>query len=145
MSEVNEQNTENTETPEKEIEVIESVGFVKEIKDIVTKQVTKDLVFTRFTGGLVEKKIADRATILEKAFSALQKNASENNKIKPKPSGFGADLKPIGMQFTADDVKKLKEYKEKSGKLEAAIKKALAETATDGEWKALEDAVAKNG
>lgn len=142
MSEVNENETaETTET----VEVIESVGFVKEIKDTVTKQVSKDLVYGQFVGVLVKQKIDARATSLQKSFDTLTKHAGELNKIRAKSTGFGEDFKPLPKTFTADEVKKSKEIKEKMARLEAAIKKALVDTATEDDWKKLDEAISKNG
>jgi hypothetical protein len=133
------------ENPEEKIEVIESVGFVKEVKDAVNAGVTKSLVYGKFTGKLVDAKIEVRATSLQKAFDTLTKHAGELNKIRPKSAGFDEKMQPLPKQYTAEEAKKVKEIKEKVQRLDAAVKKALLDNATDEEWKKLDEAISKNG
>ena len=126
-------------------EVIESVGFVKQIRDEVATGTTKALVYAQFVGVLVKQEIDSRAALLQKAFDILVKHASELNKIKPKSAGVDENGVAAPKLFTPDEAKKRKEIKEKVGRLEQAISKALADSATKDDWTKLNDAVSKNG
>jgi hypothetical protein len=137
-----EQQTEQAEQVEPVEEV--SVGFIAEVKKAVTLGTTKDSVYTSFLDVLITEKKQQRAGFLRKAFEVLTKHASELNKIRPKSAGFDEKEVALPKIYAPEDMKKRKELKEKSQRLEAAIKKALDSTATENEWVALDNAIAKN-
>lgn len=131
------------ETPTPQEEVV-TVGFVSEIKKAVVTATTRDAVYNGFIDVLVEQKKQQRTATLQKAYEVLVKHGSELNKIRPKSPGFDANEQKLPEVYTAEDVKRRRELKEKSGRLETAVKKALDVTATEGEWSALENAISKN-
>jgi hypothetical protein len=131
------------ESTPQEPEVV-TVGFVSEIKKAVITATTRDAVYNGFIDVLVEQKKQQRTATLQKAYEVLVKHGSELNKLRPKSPGFDANEQKLPEVYTAEDVKRRKELKEKSGRLEAAIRKALDVAATEGEWSALENAISKN-
>lgn len=137
-----------TETPTTETMEVEpaATGFVASIKAAVLTLVPGSSVRAQFEKKLADKRTEERVGILNSAFDLLVKHQGSINKIKPKSPGVSADgVTKLPAVFSNEDAKILKETKEKATRVEAAINKALTDTATEGEWKALSESVSKNG
>lgn len=140
------ENAEQVTPPEEVVsEVVATTGFLATIKKEVAALVTKDSIHTQFITGLVTDKVMVRAATLKKAFETLSKLGSELNKIRPKSPGFDENEVELPKTFTGDDVKKRKELKEKTTKIEKAVDRVLGAKAVDKDWSDLDEILAKAG
>jgi hypothetical protein len=136
----------STESGEDQLPEVVATGFIASVKTEVATLVTSDIVRNRFIGKVQDVLVSKYAELLDKAYTLLIKHSSELNKLRPKSPGFAADgTTKLPEIYSADEAKKRKELKDKSERIEKAVTNALDQKANAGTWKALEDALGKNG
>lgn len=74
----------------------------------------------------VSKEVARRITAAEIVVGKIESLEAEGKKIRPTPAGFNATGVAVGEAvYTQEQVKAIRENKEKMAKLESALEKAL--------------------
>ncbi len=131
------ENTENTtETPPAAPAPEEKDNAATVLSEVAERiKASTPTVRTKLVETLVEKEVVLRADLLGKALDARSAAVSELQKInKPDVVTYDADGKEVGGTYTKDNLKKIKEGKEKLAKIEKAIELALS-----GEWQKLKE------
>lgn len=113
-------------------------GLLAEVADKINSDNTGEMINNRLRDDMVEREIAARVSVLDKAFAKRRELSNALNKVnRADNETFNADGTSATSSFSKPRLQEIKKAKEPLAKLEAAMEKAL----TENDFQKLKDLV----